>query len=76
MMNQLKLVIPVGDFRIVMEEMIGVSMEISKWLSIICDDSLAAMQLRRTVVADDIQDDFDVSFMQGFDHSAQGGAGL
>jgi hypothetical protein len=41
-MNQLKLVVPVGDFRIVMIEMIGVIMEISKWLSIICDDSLAA----------------------------------
>jgi hypothetical protein len=75
-MNQLKLVIPVGDFRIVMEEMIGVSMEISKWLSIICDDSLAAMQLRRTVVADDIQNDLDIPLMQCLDHSAQGGSGL
>jgi hypothetical protein len=34
------------------------------------------MQLRRTVVADDIQNDLDIPLMQCLDHSAQGGSGL
>ena len=55
---------------------IAIILNVGQWLAIIRDNSLAAMQLRRAMVADDIQDDLDVPFMQGLDHSAQGAAGL
>ena len=55
---------------------IAIILKVGQWLAIIRNNSLTTMQLRRAMVADNIQDDLDVPFMQGLDHSAQGDAGL
>ena len=55
-----------------MIKVIAVIVKVGKRNAIIRNNSLAAMQLRRAMVADDIQYYLNIPFMQGLDHSAHG----
>lgn len=71
MVNQLKFVFPVRDFWVVMIKVLSIIMKVGQWRSVIRHDAFAAIQFWRAVVADDVQDDLDASFIERFDQPVQ-----
>jgi len=63
-LNQLELVLPVSDLWLVMIKIILVVIKVSQELADVTNDSLASIDIRRTMVADHIKNELNTSTMQ------------
>ena len=72
-MDELVLILPIGDLTFVIVKIIGIIVEVSKRLAVIKDDALTAIDFWRTVIANNIENDFDPSRMTGVDQTFQRG---
>jgi hypothetical protein len=75
MVDQLKFIIPVCDYWIMVIEVVRIIIEVCKWFAVISDDALAAMKIRRAVIADNIKHNPNAPLMKGIDYAMQCGAG-
>ena len=72
-MDELILILPIGDLTFVIVKIIGIIVEVSQWLAVIKNDTLAAIDIWRTVIANNIENDLDPCCMTGVDQTFQRG---
>ena len=70
-MDELILILPIGDLTFVIVKIIGIIVEVSQWHAVIKNDTLAAIDIWRTVIADNIENDLDPCCMTGVDQTFQ-----
>ena len=71
-MDQLIFIFPISNFTFMVVKTIVIMVEISQGLTIIQHDTLASIDIRRTMVANNIQHNLDTSRMTGIHKSLEG----